>query len=119
MKLLRSGIPLLARMLLSDSIVFEDVLGRSRSMPYGFFREYFLDWQVFQAFLASQFRGFPGYEKVLRGQFHLLLDKRNTVIIDKNRWATSVLPGMRIVMSVVIENFLNARGCLSAVTVSS
>ncbi|KAI9701495.1 MAG: hypothetical protein M1836_001551 [Candelina mexicana] len=109
-ELLRGSISLLPRMLLSDSIVFEDVLGRSRSIPYGFFREFFLDWQVFQAFLASQFRDLPGYQKVLRGQFHLLLDKRNTVIIDKNRWATSVLPGMRIVMSVVVEDLLMQEG---------
>ncbi len=45
-QLLGSSIAPAPTMLLPDSVVVEDVLGRSRSIPYGFFCEYFLDWQV-------------------------------------------------------------------------
>lgn len=56
--------------------------------------------------MASQFRGFPGYEKVLKGEFHLLHDRKEGSILDKSRWSTSVLPGMRILMSIIVDGNL-------------
>ncbi|KAF1976696.1 hypothetical protein BU23DRAFT_32573 [Bimuria novae-zelandiae CBS 107.79] len=51
-----------------DSIHFEDVLGRSKILPY----EYFRYIEVFNSFLEAQFRGLPGERKVLQRQYLIL-----------------------------------------------
>jgi hypothetical protein len=57
-KLLRqiqSAIPQTPTQLLPDNIIFEDVLGRVKSLPYTWFRH----WEVFEGLLRAEFKHMP------------------------------------------------------------
>ena len=83
-----------------DQIHFEDVLGRTKTLPY----EYFRHWEVFESMLRCDFRGFPGEAKVLQGQYLLLDSTSQKEQIDRDAWQQRVFPGTRVKMSVLMQN---------------
>ena len=83
-----------------DQIHFEDVLGRTKTLPY----EYFRHWEVFESMLRCEFRGFPGEAKVLQGQYLLMNSTLANDQIDRDAWQQRVFPGTRVKMSVLMQN---------------
>ena len=83
-----------------DQIHFEDVLGRTKTLPY----EYFRHWEVFESMLRCEFRGFPGEAKVLQGQYLLMNSTLTKDKIDRDAWQQRVFPGTRVKMSVLMQN---------------
>ncbi|KIX92484.1 uncharacterized protein Z520_11804 [Fonsecaea multimorphosa CBS 102226] len=83
----------------SDSIVFEDALGRTISLPYQWFRH----WETFEGMLRAEFKGVPGEAKVSEGQYHLIDTKGAGAIIRKEDWHRTVFPGSSVTMSVIIS----------------
>ena len=84
-----------------DSVHFEDVLGRKKLLPYDYFRH----WDVFDSMLRCEFKGFPGEQKVIGGDYILLDNQVHGVTIGKEAWQRMVFPGTKIKMSVVLETF--------------
>ena len=84
-----------------DSVHFEDVLGRKRDLAYNSFRH----WDVFESMLRCEFEGFPGEEKVRRGDYILMDSQVQGVTIGKEAWQRMVFPGTKIKMSVILETF--------------
>ncbi|KAF2650852.1 hypothetical protein K491DRAFT_696944 [Lophiostoma macrostomum CBS 122681] len=82
----------------SDCFLFEDVLGRTRSLPY----EYFRYPEVFQSFLKTQFQGLPGERSVLKGQYLIHDAKSNHEPVWDEEWVCAVFPGSILKMSTVI-----------------
>ncbi|KAI9783622.1 MAG: hypothetical protein M1816_001213 [Peltula sp. TS41687] len=89
---------------LQSNIKFEDVLGRTRELPY----EYFRHWEPFEGFLRAEFKGIPGESKVLDGQYHILDSKRQCALISKEAWTQSVFPGADLTMSMIMA-FVRSR----------
>ncbi|KAJ4375956.1 hypothetical protein N0V83_001235, partial [Neocucurbitaria cava] len=56
-----------------DSVRFEDVLGRTKYLPY----EYFRHIEVFDSYLQTQFKGLPGEQKVLQRRYLILHSGQN------------------------------------------
>ena len=83
-----------------DQFHFEDVLGRTKNLPY----EYFRHWEVFESMLRCEFRGFPGEAKVLQGQYLLLGSTLEKDQIDKDAWRQRVFPGSRVKMSILMQD---------------
>ncbi|OQV00512.1 Ankyrin repeat-containing protein [Cladophialophora immunda] len=81
--------PATAPSMLSDSILFEDALGRTVSLPYQWFRH----WETFEGLLRAEFKGAPGEAKVLEGQYHLIDTKGAGAIIQKEDWHRTVFDG--------------------------
>ena len=84
-----------------DSVHFEDVLGRNKLLPYDYFRH----WDVFDSMLRCEFRGLPGEQKVIGGDYDLLDNQVHGVTIGKEAWQRMVFPGTKIKMSVILETF--------------
>ncbi len=84
-----------------DSVHFEDVLGRKKFLPYDYFRH----WDVFDSMLRCEFKGLPGEQKVIGGDYVLMNSQLRGVTIGKESWQRMVFPGTRIKMSVVLETF--------------
>ena len=84
-----------------DSIHFEDVLGRKKLLPYGYFRH----WDVFESMLRCEFKDLPGEQKVRGGDYVLMDSQVQGVTIRKEAWQRMVFPGTKIMMSVVLETF--------------
>ena len=91
--------------LIADNIVFIDVLRRQHCLPYAYFRY----WDVFESMLRSEFKNMPGYDKVLRGDYHIMRMDRSNQIIDKSQWKKSVFPGAKIDMSIILSR-IKSRG---------
>ena len=91
------------RMYLSrqNSVHFEDVLGRKKLLPYDYFRH----WDVFDSMLRCEFKGLPGEQKVIGGNYVLMNSQLHGVTIGKESWQRMVFPGTEIKMSVVLETF--------------
>ena len=83
-----------------DQFHFEDVLGRTKTLPY----EYFRHWEVFESMLRCEFKGFPGEAKVLQGQYLLLDSTLEKNEIDRDAWRQRVFPGSRVKMSVLMQH---------------
>ena len=84
-----------------DRAHFKEVLGRKKILPYDYFRH----WNVFDSMLRCEFKGLPGEQKVIGGDY-VLLDRRvDGVTIGKEAWQRMVFPGTKIKMSVVLETF--------------
>ena len=83
-----------------DSIHFEDVLGRTKDLPY----EYFHHWPIFESRLHCEFRGLPGEQKVLQGSYVLLNSTVADMQISKEAWERTVFPGTKVKMSVIMED---------------
>ena len=80
---------------------FKDVLGRKKLLPYDYFRH----WDIFNSMLRCKFKGLPGEQKVIGGDY-VLLDRRvDGVTIGKETWQHMVFPETKIRMSVVLETF--------------
>jgi hypothetical protein len=79
-----------------DLFRFEDVLGRSYSLPY----EYFCRKQIFDAFLPTRFEGVPGEMRVSRGQYLILDANSEQEIISDEEWSRRVFPNSQLVMSI-------------------
>ena len=89
------------RMLLpaQDVVHFEDVLGRTKDLPYAYFHH----WDVFESMLRSEFRGLPGEGKVLAGDHILMNSVIHGLESDKDAWERSVFPGTKLKMSVIMK----------------
>ncbi|EXJ76644.1 uncharacterized protein A1O5_01152 [Cladophialophora psammophila CBS 110553] len=83
----------------SDSILFEDALGRAITLPYQWFRH----WEAFEGLLRAEFKGVPGESKVLEGQYHLIDIKRPEALIKREDWHRSVFPGSSVTMLMIIS----------------
>jgi hypothetical protein len=93
---------------IQDSMQFTDALGRTKPLPYQYFRH----WDIFEAMLRWQFKQLPGEELVEQGRYHLLDTKRKDLVIDRSRWERSVCPGTGISMSMIILGSLfNKTSC--------
>jgi len=68
-----------------------------------------LHFQIFNAFLETHFRGVPGEENVLSGQYFILDAKLNTNPIREDEWAFTVFPGSNLIMSVVIDQLASGK----------
>ena len=84
-----------------DSVHFEDVLGRKKLPPYDYFRH----WDVFDSMLRCEFKGLPGEQEVIGGDYVLMNSQVHGVTIGKEAWQRMVFPGTKIKMSVVLETF--------------
>ena len=84
-----------------DSVHFEDVLGRKKLLPYDYFRH----WDVFDSMLRCEFKGLPGEQKVIGGDYVLMDSQVHGVTIGKEAWQRMVFPGTKIKMSSVLETF--------------
>ncbi|CAO2647556.1 Nn.00g084780.m01.CDS01 [Neocucurbitaria sp. VM-36] len=82
-----------------DSVRFEDVLGRTKSLPY----EYFRHIEVFNSYLRIQFKGLPGEQKVLQRQYLILDTSPNGSLISEEEWGNMIFPGASLVMSALVE----------------
>jgi hypothetical protein len=98
--LLRASLipPLLA----GDKIILVDALNRELSLEYDHFRY----WSVLMARLQVQFRGLPGEDQIAKEKFIFLPQSsysRKSAIMSLGEWESSVFPGCRVVMSMVVE----------------
>ena len=94
-----SKIPRGPLQILQDNIVFEDILGRVHSLQY----QHFQYLEVFEAMLRSTFKGKPGANVVLGGQYHIL-NAVNHSLIPREKWGDKVFPGTKIVMSAIFAS---------------
>jgi len=85
------------RVLVGDSIIFDDALGRTRYLPFEFFQH----WDVFLPYLHKTFEQVPGLYNLTRRRYHLV-NSRTGTIIDPQMWTASVRPGSRLSMAMVI-----------------
>ena len=83
----------------SDTIHFEDALGRTENLPY----VYFQHWEVFASMLYCHFKGLPGEEKVLHGDYYLINAGLNDVVFAKPDWHKTAFPGAKLKMSMVMQ----------------
>ena len=78
----------------SDSIYFEDELGRGKNLPYA----YFCHWEIFEAMLRCHFKDLPEAERVKLGGYSSLDGNSLDSNYDKHIWRRTVFPGARIKM---------------------
>ena len=78
----------------SDTIYFEDVLGRTRTLPYA----YFSHWEIFEAMLRCQSEGFFKADNVRLDHFFLVDGKPLEMPDSKSIWRQIVFPGMKIMI---------------------
>ncbi|KAK4443138.1 hypothetical protein QBC34DRAFT_443643 [Podospora aff. communis PSN243] len=92
------GEPLLV---VSDSINFEDMLGRRYTLQHA----YYCYWPNFEAFLERKFHNFPGETFVAGGHYSLLSSRTRTSIRSdyKSKWSRFSVPGCEISMSVRVK----------------
>lgn len=91
------------RLLVGDSITLVDALNRELSLEYDHFRH----WPVLMARLQIQFRGLPGEDQIAKERFVFLPQSshsRKSAIMTPEEWESSVFPGCRMVMSMVVEH---------------
>jgi hypothetical protein len=94
-------LPLLISIPISDSILFEDALGRIVHLPYVHFRHH----AVFMARLRCEFKNVPGEQKVLLEQFRIFRRKRFDEFLTKDNWDSAVRPGSKIAMSIQLDSY--------------
>jgi hypothetical protein len=89
------------RLLSSNSIIVTDALDRTKLLPY----EYFSSWNLVQPWLEDAFKNMPGESRVRGGQYAMFSRMKNGVAheILAHQWGSSVLPGDRVVMSMVVR----------------
>lgn len=80
-------------------IILTDALNRTKLLPY----EYFCDWDMCQAWLKYTFRDMPGETRVKCGAFAMFKQYARSIgpEIKFEDWRRRVLPGDRVVMSVL------------------
>jgi len=83
----------------ADAFFFEDALGRSKTLPY----EYFRHREVFDSFLRTEFRDLPGEEKVQAGNYLIWDALSGYEPLDERGWRARVFPGSQLSMSMLIE----------------
>jgi hypothetical protein len=94
------ALPSLIYIPISDSIMFEDALGRIAHLPYVHFRHY----AVFMARLRCDFKNVPGEQKVLLKQFRIFRRKRFDDYLTEDNWDSAVRPGSKIAMSILLDS---------------
>jgi hypothetical protein len=94
-------LPLLISIPISDSILFEDALGRIVHLPYVHFRHH----AVFMARLRCEFKNVPGEQKVLLEQFRIFRRKCFDEFLTKDNWDSAVRPGSKIAMSIQLDSY--------------
>jgi hypothetical protein len=94
-------LPLFISIPISDSILFEDALGRIVHLPYVHFRHH----AVFMARLRCEFKNVPGEQKVLLEQFRIFRRKRVDESLTKDNWNSAVRPGSKIAMSIQLDSY--------------
>jgi hypothetical protein len=92
--------PLLASIPIADSILFEDVLGRTIHLLYLQFQHH----AVFMARLRCEFKGVPGEQRVLLEQFRIFRQKRYNEFLTRDNWESAVGPGSKIAMSILLNS---------------
>ncbi|KAH8742784.1 hypothetical protein BGZ57DRAFT_382080 [Hyaloscypha finlandica] len=93
----------------SDSIQFEDVLGRTKHLPYQFFRY----WPMLVTYLQMEFRDLPGERLVNEGQYYIMDARSNGRSITDTEWERYVFPGAHVMMSMIVTSFLRGKGMCS------
>ncbi|KAF8253177.1 hypothetical protein K440DRAFT_279586 [Wilcoxina mikolae CBS 423.85] len=92
--------------LIQDNIVFDDALGRVKSLEF----EYFRHWRVFREWLCCEFGGLPGGDKINKGLYCIRTTNGNQLINqNEGDWTSQIRPGMRLDMSVVMERLLKKK----------
>jgi hypothetical protein len=94
---------LFASVTVSDSILFEDALGRITHLPYLYFRHH----DVFMARLRCEFKNLPGERKVLLEQFRIFKQKRCNEFLTKDNWERDIRPGSKVAMSILLDSHGN------------
>lgn len=84
----------------TNSVLFEDVLGRRKYLPV----ELFQNFTVFNTFLRESFIGVPGQEYV-NGRRYQLTNAENTVV-DHSDWQKTVLRRSKIAMFILLERIV-------------
>ncbi|KAI8714855.1 Helo-like-N domain-containing protein [Fusarium sp. LHS14.1] len=90
----------------TDTILFEDMLGRPFRLQFSLVSE----WRVFEAFLTARFEDIPGEASVTSGRYHLLLGSNNMVLPKSRKgWANSISPGAKVFMSLQVDIYIPKR----------
>ena len=91
-----------------DTLYFEDVLGRTKDLPYTYVRY----WDVFELILRCEFKGLPGESKVLQGDYILVNSTVHGLEVDKGAWERSVFLGSQLKMSIIMKALRVRKGSL-------
>ncbi|KAJ4579705.1 hypothetical protein HRR86_003057 [Exophiala dermatitidis] len=89
-----------------DNILFEDVLGRSKLLPYEFFQHI----DMVDTFLRNHFKGLPGEDRVGQKAYVLLDMGSGGSEIAPEEWRNTIFPGAKVEMSILLENIYSSRG---------
>ncbi|PSN63062.1 hypothetical protein BS50DRAFT_576883 [Corynespora cassiicola Philippines] len=85
----------------ADTFRFEDALGRSRRLPYEYFRRV----EIFNAFLAAEFQDVPGEKKISDRQYITSKEDSEGYSIKDEEWSVTVFPGSSIIMAMLVASF--------------
>ncbi|MCJ1244587.1 hypothetical protein MMC30_001785 [Trapelia coarctata] len=102
LQLASSSLPL--RLTGGDCIFFEDVLGRSKRLPY----EYFRHAEIFEVFIRTSFLDVPGKSEVSDNKFRLLTS--NGKQLSWKTWEKYAKPGVAVFMSIEKNILLGEQG---------
>ena len=78
---------------------FQDVLGREHELPYDWFKH----WDIFAAMLKHTFIGLRGEWYISQNQYYLRKSDRDHRRIGPDTWDTSVFPGTKVQMSILVQ----------------
>ncbi|KAK4170465.1 hypothetical protein QBC43DRAFT_6404 [Cladorrhinum sp. PSN259] len=89
--------PMLA---ISDSINFEDVLGRRYTLQFAFYQH----WPKFKLFLQHQFRKVPGGTFVKSGEYFIIDSRSYRFIFTESEWKSTITPGCQLLMTTGLQD---------------
>ncbi len=91
----------------SDTIYFEDVLGRTENLPYVYFKH----WEVLQSMIECHFKGVPGEKMVKHGANYMLINCSTFGIVGNElEWQQTVFPGTKMKMAIIIQRIRRNQG---------
>ncbi|KAF2496256.1 hypothetical protein BU16DRAFT_371386 [Lophium mytilinum] len=90
----------------ADCIQFFDAVNKyPRILQYELCR----DWDLFNHILRQQLVDLPGFDKVRNGEY-FLLDLRSGKALPEESWASSIVPGSKVAMSMWMKEWRSAPG---------
>ncbi|KAK4465439.1 hypothetical protein QBC42DRAFT_12890 [Cladorrhinum samala] len=101
LKLLATSLRREPMLLISDSINFEDALGRRYALQYEFYRH----WPAFESFLRRNFKQTPGESYVKSGQFLIIDSRTDHLVFSQASWEVVTAPGCELSMSIRMRSF--------------
>ncbi|KAH8754702.1 hypothetical protein BGZ57DRAFT_68830 [Hyaloscypha finlandica] len=105
LRVFKSAISRMPSLLLENNILFVDVLGRTRSLPYIYYR----NWDTFECFLRKDFEKIPGERQILEGRYHIT-DRRGQ-IIQSSRWQDFAVAKAQLSMAIILAISTTAGRC--------